>query len=222
MKKNKMDVRGISPVIATILLIAATVAAGTIIAVYVSSLYVSPGRVIAGDIDGNLLDRDNTAGEDFLNENVVISLKTTTGYLRATGDSERGLQVVMSSDRRGWGPITADVRGQTNYASGYISESGIWNGTVFGSTAPAANNADNVYWYLYVPVRADGRLEEGTPATLKLFTYGKPGIAATKADRSALVIWDEDEDIRISVSCYGESFSTAYGTVRLYSSNWVQ
>ena len=56
-----MEEKGISPVIATILLIATTAVAAGVIAAYVSGLYVGGTTIIAGDASGNVYDTDTSA-----------------------------------------------------------------------------------------------------------------------------------------------------------------
>lgn len=219
--KIKTDIRGISPIIATILLIAVTVAAGAVIAVYVSGLYVSGGTPVAGDISGNIYDSLTGATENYINENVMITFKTTTGYLRDVGDVTEGLQVVVALPPRGWGPLIANGRNQIGqYANGYVDVWGQWS-NVFGV------NTDNIVYRIYVPVRSDGRQSEGVIGYLYMYTYGKggqvlnaggtSGTATQSATKSLTrIIWNNDEYVTISVSSRGDSYTTSFGTVSLY------
>ncbi|MEW6592703.1 MAG: archaellin/type IV pilin N-terminal domain-containing protein [Candidatus Hadarchaeota archaeon] len=215
MRSLRRDKKGISPIIATILLIAVTVAAAGTIAVYVSGLYVSSTRIVAGTASANVYDSDNTAAEEFRNENVLVSFSTTVGNLRYVGDTDRGLTITLSSTRRGWGPFVADVKGQTNYGVGSVSENNSWT-IVTGSV---------ILWKLYVPVTTAGRLDEGQVGLLKLRS-GASGVVdfndAPKLPISTRILWDKDDDWTISVSSYGDSFTTSFGTIRLFGSNWVQ
>lgn len=200
--------KGISPIIATILLIAATAVAAGTIAVYVTGLYVPTARVVAGDIDGTVYDADNTVGEDYTNENVVITIKMTSGYLRDVGDSERGMTVTLSSGFRGWGPFVADVRGQTDYANGYVTKTGVWD--VDANTY--------IHWKLWVPVTADGRFE--STAYLYLWADTDDNVANGYTEPARL-LWDEGDDLGITVASRGDSFTTTFGTVRLFGRNWI-
>jgi flagellin-like protein len=205
--KNKMDARGITPVIATILLIAATVAAGTLIAVYVSGLYIGGTRIVAGDISGAVF--DNTPGpvENYVNENVTIRFKTTTGYLRDIGDPDTGLTVTIRNDAKGWGPVTVSLKGtESNYPKYYCSKADN-DLTLKGQT---------VGWHLYVPCRTDGRLERGSEGYLYLWTYGtREGKTAAATKPTLVKLWDDDDYIGIVVGAGGDSFTTRFGTVRL-------
>lgn len=205
----RREERGISPIIATILLITATVAAASIIAVYVAGLYVPGTRIVAGDIDTTVYDNDNTATENYKNENILITFYTTQGYLRNVGDPERGLTVTFASPRRGWGPIVADVKDQTNYAPGYVEE----NDTTEIATG------QRIAWKLYVPVTAAGRLEEGVRAYLYVRAVTTDDYNGPKLHSP--VFWDDEDDWTIQISCYGDAFTTSYGTVRLLGTNWI-
>ncbi|MEM3401795.1 MAG: type IV pilin N-terminal domain-containing protein [Candidatus Hadarchaeales archaeon] len=210
----RKEERGISPVIATILLIASTVAAASVIAVYVSGLYVGTTRVVAGDIDASVLDCDNGPGESYVNENVTITFKTTQGYLRNVGDPDRGLTVTFRSQRRGWGPIVADVKGQTNYAQGWVKKDGVFT----------VATGQYIVWRLYIPITSAGRLEQGTRGYL--YVASSNGVNDTvdnarKLSATTKILWDDEDDWEIQVSCYGDSFSTSFGTVRLMGSNWI-
>ncbi|MEW6222758.1 MAG: archaellin/type IV pilin N-terminal domain-containing protein [Candidatus Hadarchaeota archaeon] len=217
MRSLRRDKKGISPIIATILLIAVTVAAAGTIAVYVSGLYISSTRIVAGTASANIYDSDNTSGEEFKNENVLITFSTTTGNLRYVGDADRGLTITLSSPRRGWGPFVADTKGQTNYSAGSVSEQSSWS----------VASGVNIVYKVYVPVTSAGRLEEGAVGYLivKSATLGYPAQTvdnAVKVASSTRVLWEDDDDWTVSVSSYGDSFTTQYGTVRLFGSNWIQ
>jgi flagellin-like protein len=95
--KNRMDRQGISPVVATIILVVAAVAAAAIVAVYVSRLSVDNTVVVAGAINGIINDNDNTSFENYMNENVLITFHTTQGYLSDVGDPTDGLAVSIGS-----------------------------------------------------------------------------------------------------------------------------
>jgi len=212
-----MDKRGISPVVATILLIAATVAAASVIAVYVSGIYVSSTRMVAGDVSGVVYDSDNTAKENYQNENVLITFFTTAGYLRDVGDPVDGLIVTLGSTRYGWGPFQASMRGDVDYGKGYVEENDAW-------PIPGLSNK-GIRWKLYVPVTTAGRLEKGVNAYLYLWADNDlttPVVNATgKIVPTTRMLWDYYEDLTVTVSCRGDSFTTSFGTVRLFGFNWV-
>jgi len=214
--KNIMDKRGISPVVATIILIAATVAAAAIVAVYVSGVYVGRTVVVAGAIDGTIYDNDNTSLENYMNENVLIVFATTQGYLRDVGDPSDGLQVAIGSTRHGWGEFIASVRGQVNYNKGYVEAEGKWTGI------SGLSSSQGIHWKLYVPITSAGRLEKGVSAYLRLWARtNADNIDSVKIQPYAKMLWDYSDDLTITVSCRGDSFTTTWNTVRLYGFNWV-
>jgi flagellin-like protein len=210
-----MDRRGISPVVATIILIAAAVAAAAIVAVYVSGLYVGRTAVVAGTIDGVVYDNDPTSLENYKNENVLIYFATTQGYLRDVGDPNDGLTVAVGSSRNGWGEFIASVRGQVNYDKGYVESSGVWTGDGLPTNS-------GIRWTLYVPVTTAGRLQTGSTAFLRLWALDNAeNIYGPKLQPTKKVLWDYYDDLTITVSCRGDSFTTSFGTVRLFGFNWV-
>lgn len=98
-----MEEKGISPIIATILLIAVTAVAAGVIAAYVSGLYVTPPSVIAGTADGYVYDRDNNTGEtNYQNGKVVIIATLTSGRLRDVTDPDRGFNITLTNPETGW------------------------------------------------------------------------------------------------------------------------
>ena len=212
--KNIMDRRGISPVVATIILVAAAVAAAVVVAVYVSGLYVGRTAVVAGSIDGVIYDNDPTSIENYKNENVLIYFATTQGYLRDVGDPNDGLQVAIGSSRNGWGEFTASVRGQVNYSSGYVASSGVWTGDGLPTNS-------GIRWTLYVPVTTAGRLQTGTSAFLRLWALENAANENIKLQPTVKLLWDYYDDLTITVSCRADSFTTSFGTVRLFGFNWI-
>jgi len=212
-----MDKRGVSPVVATILLVAATVAAATVIAVFVSGLYVGRTSMVSGEVNGTVYDNDPTAVENYQNENVLISFNTTSGYLRDVGDPNDGLLVTIASTRYGWGPFQATVRGQTDYGNGYVQKSGGWTGI---SGLPPGDSG--IYWKLYVPVTTAGRLERGVNAYLYLYARDNAyDLSSAKLEPPTKLLWDYYDDLSITITCRGDSFTTSFGTVRLFGFNWV-
>jgi len=219
--KNATDKRGISPVIATILLVATTVAAATVIAVFVSGLYIGRVSLVSGTIDGTVYDNNSTAIENYANENVLITFATTSGYLRDVGDSNDGLLVTIGSTRYGWGPFQASVRGQINYGSGYVMATGNTS-SLFPSWRVSPDNARGIYWKLYVPVTTAGRLSTGVNAYLYLYAReDADNLDGLKLQPTGKLLWDYYDDLTITVACRGDAFTTSFGTVRLFGFNWV-
>ena len=206
--------RGISPVIATILLIATTVAAATIVAVYVSGLYVGRTAVVAGNVDGVIYDSDPTAVESYKNENVLITFYTTYGYLREVGDLADGLLVTVGSSTHNWGPFQASIRGQTNYDAYHVEKSGVWTGI------PGLSDNQGIRWKLYVPVTTAGSLSQGVKAYLYLWAdkdvTTSTILASGKISPATKLLWDDRDDLTITISCRGDSFPTTPSTVKLY------
>ena len=201
--------------VATIILVAATVAAATVVAIYVSGIYVSRTSVVAGAIDGVVNDNDPTSLENYRNENVLISFFTTQGYLRDVGDPNDGLIVAVGSSRNGWGEFEASVRGQVNYNKGYVKAGGVWT----GSGLPAGSG---IRWNLYVPVTTAGRLATNVSAYLRMWAIADAtNENSAKLQSSVKLLWDYYDDLVITIACRGDAFTTSFGTVRLFGFNWV-
>jgi hypothetical protein len=175
-----------------------------------------PPQVVAGAIDGTVYDNDPTAGESYQNENVLITFCTTSGYLRDVGDPDDGLVVTIGSTRYGWGPFQATVRGQTNYGNGYVEKSGTW------TDITGLSDNQGIRWKLYVPVTTAGRLSTGVNAYLYLWAREDANnVNSAKISPTTKLLWDYYDDLTITVSCRGDSFTTSWGTVRLYGFNWI-
>jgi hypothetical protein len=181
---------------------------------WTSLTYVYTEEPSSGLVEGNasaaVHDNDSSYYvENYKNENITITFYTTTGYLRYVGDPERGLTVTLGCPKWGWGPFVADVRGQTDYSKGAVSENGKW--------AVSATTGTYIRWRLYIPVTTAGRLDEGTYAYLSLGTDNSlTAVENDKVHPDAKMLWDDGDDLTFSVSCYGDSFTTSSGTVRLY------
>ncbi|MEW6222919.1 MAG: hypothetical protein AB1476_06435 [Candidatus Hadarchaeota archaeon] len=171
---------------------------------------IPAAELVAGTASATVYDSDPTSAESYNNENILITFSTTTGYLRYVGDTGQGLTVTISNPRTGWGPFIVDVKGQTDYSNEHVIENGIWTAS-----------GNNVFWKLYVPVTADGKFESGATAYLYLYTYG-PIDSRLPVTKPSATLWDHDDDLTFSVSCYGDTFTTSFGTVRLFGSNWIQ
>jgi len=205
-------------VIATILLVATTVAAATVIAVFVSGLYVGRVSLVSGEINGTVYDSDNSAKENYQNENVLITFCTTSGYLRDVGDPNDGLLVTIGSTRYGWGPFQASMRENVDYDNGYVQMTGTWTSGFEGT--------NGIAWKLYVPVTTAGRLATGVNAYLYLWARKDVTAPYSNDETSWLspdtkMLWDYYDDLTITISCRGDSFTTSFGTVRLFGFNWV-
>jgi len=165
--------------------------------------------MVAGDFIGEIYDNDTPRGS-FKNENVTITFYTTQGYLRDVGDPSDGLTVTIGSSQRGWGPFQADVKGQTNYENGFVEENGTW------TSISGLSGNQGILWKLYVPITSAGRLEKDVCAYLGLWArMDVDNVDSAKLQPYTKLLWDAHDDLTITVSCRGDSFTTYFGTVRL-------
>jgi hypothetical protein len=201
------DRRGISYAVKLIVLFFVVIVAVTaIVAVYLSEQHYVDGLVIvAGDFNGVVYDNDNTLTENYQNENVLITFYMTYGYLRNVGDPSDGLVVTVGSQQNSWGPFLADARGQVDYGNGYVTENGEWTGGGLPTNA-------RIRWELHVPVTSAGHLEKGENAYLYLWAESVTG---GKLQPSIKLLWDNGDNLMISVASSGDAFTAPYGTVRL-------
>ena len=154
--KNKMDARGVSPVIATVLLIAATgIAAGVIIA-YVGGLSVFTPAIRDISVEGNVYDRDTSALENYSNGDLVITATVTSGTLRDVGDPAYGFTVGLTSARTGASiSLTRDEMALTtaNYGTTFTSA---WIPKTIGAST------ENVAVRVTIPITAGGDIARGS------------------------------------------------------------
>jgi hypothetical protein len=148
------------------------------------------------------------------NENVLIKFYTTYGYLEEVGDLADGLLVTVGSPTHNWGQFQATLRGQTNYDAGHVEKSGVWTGI------PGLSDNQGIRWKLYVTVTTAGRLSQGVYAYLYLWADKNVTtstiLASGKISPATKLLWDDGDDLTITISCRGASFSTSSGTVMLY------
>ncbi|MEW6221776.1 MAG: hypothetical protein AB1476_00435 [Candidatus Hadarchaeota archaeon] len=174
----------------------------TVILIVTQSPFIPTVDPVVGEFNAEVFDSDTTSSEIFSNENMVIRFYTTVKSLRYVGDKDHGLIVKISNTTRGWGTFVADVKGQENYARGYVEENGYW-------AASAAQNAF-VRWSLHVPVTVVGKLEHGENAYLYLWvdndneetnSYGT-------GHKPAAMLWNRGDVLELTASSYGDGFST--------------
>jgi len=207
--KNRMDRQGISPVVATIILVVAAVAAAAIVAVYVFGLNVSSTAVVAGAINGTIYDNDNTSFDNYMNENILITFYTTQGYLREVGDPTDGLAVSIGSTRWASGVFVASVRGQVDYSKAYVSAEGNW------TSISGLSGNQGIHWSLYVPITSAGRLQTGSTASLHLWALtNADNLNSPKIQPDVRLLWDAGDELTITISCRGDTLKTS-GTVTL-------
>jgi hypothetical protein len=175
---------------------------------------------------GTIYDSDPGTNENFVNENVLASFSLVSGYIEDIGNPENGLAIIVSHQKRGWGPFTADVRGQTDYTTYPASEwrfgstvyqiylvekSGYWN------VSPGAH----VFWSLSVQVTQTGRLETDFGVLLRLWTDVDNNVTngyGSDHKPDNITIWDKEDDLTLTVELQGESLT---GEMRLFGLNWI-
>ncbi|MEW6592445.1 MAG: hypothetical protein AB1305_02000 [Candidatus Hadarchaeota archaeon] len=136
-----------------------------------------------------VLDGMAGAGENYTNENVIITFSTGWSALGYVGHPENGLAISLS--KSGWGPFVPSVKGHENYENGYVEENGYW-------TVSTAQNA-YIRWSLNVQVTQFGRLEY--PGTGNLYLWADTN--ANEVDgygmssKPPMLLWDAGDNLRI-------------------------
>lgn len=199
-----MEEKGISPIIATILLIAVTAVAAGVIAAYVSGLYVATPSVIAGTADGYVYDRDNDTGEtNYQNGKVVIVATLTSGRLRDVTDPDRGFTITLTNPETGWSisltqtdlttPSTSDPyytgKGATVEFAATLDPSTGQISSHASTTAPAVR--------VMIPLNA-GDDWVGGSAIILIDNLADTGIP--NPSTPSTVFWDEEHTIYIEFS----------------------
>jgi len=202
MGKIKSDVRGISPVVATILLIAATgIAAGVIIA-YVGGLFVTSPTIRDVTVEGLVYDWDTGATENYLNGDVFITIKVISGGLRDVGDPTYGFNVALSNPRTGWSMSFAQPTG------GFITSYGsptTW--TQQDNIYPAATDGENMVGTITVPTTSAGTVAVGSAITISLnmpAVYQSAGVGIDNAK------WKDKDTINVIISARDSVTKTGY------------
>jgi hypothetical protein len=212
-----MNQKGIAPLAIVVIVIVAAVCVGfSIYYLYNSGRYIDGWEIVTGAIDGVIYDNDPTIVENYKNENVLITFYMTYGYLRDVGNLSDGLVVTLGSTQHDWGPFQATVRGEKDYGKGYVERSGAWTGI------PGLSDSQGIHWKLHVSVTATGRLEKGENACLYLWALENADNENSKKLQSSVkLLWDDHDDLTITISCLGDSFTTSFGTVRLFGQPWT-
>jgi len=206
--KRFMEEKGISPVIATILLIATTAVAAGVIAAYVAGLYVSPGTIIAGSADGAVYDRDNDAGEEYTNGSLKLVANLTQGRMRDVDDTAYGFNILLSNARTGWSVSLSLDNKDSGPSPGY-------SGTIIFKGDANDNAADGNEITVYLPVNSDHRWVSGSACIIIIDNLAPEGPNATAV---ANPYWDEQDTIdmvfsgRDSLSLTGFSGAYLFGT----------
>jgi flagellin-like protein len=205
---------GISPVIATILLIGVTVAAAAVIAVYVAGLYVPFIRApLAGDVDASIFDYDDDAAkENYKNANILMLVHITSGEMRSIGDP-------------GYGGTTVTV---LNEVTGFTASVKFDNTDDWGETMKKSVVIDNYFdsdngavVEVSMSPSATGELGVGSIITIRIYPEGceearDPDHAD---DRMAWdQKWTEGEPWTITIT--GRD-SLTVDVYRLYGASWA-
>ena len=202
-----MDERGISPIVATILLIAITVIAAGVIAAYVSGMYVGGTTVIAGTADGTVYDYDNGAAVDnYRNGNVALTVTLTSGRLRNIGDTRYGTVIDLANTKTGF------------HASLSLGdETGSWGGTIDNT-----QTIDSVEITVRIPTDTTGRFLSGSTMTIIMKPHGADFDNNDVNFRGTETkLWEDAETINVIISGRDTLSLTGYDGAYLGASRWT-
>jgi hypothetical protein len=180
----KRDVRGVSPVVATIMLIAAAAVAGGVILGYVGGLFVRTAPLVEGRATGAVYDTIVGAGENYIDGRLALSAEITYGRLRDVTDRAEGFTILLRNGRTGWsvsldqGVITSEP---TAGSPGTV---------VFEGTSPAVGGqAADVT--VRIPVDSIHRVTAGSTITIDVEITG---------ENAAVEFWRDGDTIEIVIT----------------------
>jgi flagellin-like protein len=189
--KSLVDEKGISPVIATILLIGLTAVAAGVIAGYVAGIFVPYARVACTvDEDGLVIDVDPGITDNFLNGTMRLTWTVMTDDIDDVEDPEEPLTVTIEHPIYGWS-VTASLAGGTTGEGDYggeVRETG--TDTVLDNQG----NSHTVNWTLWGPVTTPGgEIDIGMTLnlTIELATFQQENACWDEGDRIYYTIGPE-------------------------------
>jgi len=224
MRSLRRDERGISPIIATILLIAVTAVAAGVIAAFATNLFVSNPTVRQmGVLGATVYDYDNTAQtESYKNGNISIVIRVEAGTYRSIGDAQYGgTTVAISNPMTGF---TASVSFPDNKSS--------WGTTMTGVSVNSfsgwSNPLENVIMSVTLSPDATGRLTTGSSISILLYPENIADahqenylFGATIFGReNSTKAWDEQDQLTVTFVDRDSASFSGYDA-RLYGSSWV-
>jgi flagellin-like protein len=183
--------RGISPVIATILLISVTAVAAGIIAAYVAGLYIPFLAVRCSvDEDGMVIDTDPTITDSFINGTMRLTWTVMTDDIDDVEDPEEPLTVTVEHPIYGW-TVTASLAGGTTDEGDYGGEV---RETGTDSVIDNQGNTHTVNWTVWAPVTTPGgEIDEGMTLNveIELATFQNENACWNEGDRIYYAIGPE-------------------------------
>jgi flagellin-like protein len=117
LRSLKRSERGISPVIATILLIAVTAVAAGVIAAFVGGLFVAAPRLVVAVAEGAVYDNVPGVAENYVDRDAVVAavLASASADMRDASDPGRGFSVRLLNPRTGFTiTLTPSINNETN------------------------------------------------------------------------------------------------------------
>ena len=211
-----MDERGISPIVATILLIAVTVVAAGVIAAYVSGLYVGGGALRSASVVGaTVYDYDDSAvNENYKNGNVSIVIKVDIGTYRNIADPYYGGTSVT---------VTNPATGYTDTIS-FPDNTNLWGSTLTASSTkdwPATGAADKITMIVSMTPDSRGRLVAGGAISLTLQFDNTDAHENASQRVDAGRAWDERDTLNVTITSRDSISLTGYDGAWLGGSAWT-
>jgi len=224
MRSLRRDKRGISPIIATILLIAVTAVAAGVIAAFATNLFVpSTSLRVMSCTAATVYDYDNTAqNENYRNGNISIILRVETGTYRSIGDAAYGgTSVTVSNPLTGF---TISVSFPDNTSSWGSSMTGVGVATFgTGSTGWTGGITENsVKMLVTLTPDSQGRLTAGSSISILIEPCANLANAHENASSrmTKTQMWDEGDQMTVTFTDRDSATFSGYDA-RLYGSAWV-
>jgi flagellin-like protein len=243
MRSLRRDKRGISPIIATILLIAVTAVAAGVIAAFATNLFVPSTSIrVMSCVGSTVFDYDDSAQlENYKNGNITIVLRVETGTYRSIGDPQYGGTTVTVSNPMTGMSVSVPFAENTNKWGSEMSGYGV--GSFSGWSTSSAGY--QVKMKATMSPDSQGRLTAGSSITIMLWPdnsaadnvgyFGNAHVANDNAwdynitglrefwkfgrDDNAKA-WDEGDQLTVSFTNRDSATFTGYDA-RLYGSGWV-
>ncbi len=195
----RMDDRGISPIIATIILVAVTVTAAGVVAAYVAGLYVPGGTsVLSVTVDGAVFDNNSGIPDDYANGDVRIDIKVMSDDIDDVLDPGEELKVTVSGQGKSWSSFTIDLGDSAQSESDYGAVIKFPSSGYYWENDVNAYD-DNIGYRIEVPTTTGGECDEG----MSIHIY----LSARVSDTANENLWDDRDTINLDVVGRGDAIT---------------
>jgi flagellin-like protein len=191
--KRLCEERGISPVIATILLIAVTAVAAGVVATYVAGIWVPPAAVVVTvDDSGSVQDWDNEVTDNYKNGAMLLAFEVMTDDIDDVERPGEELTVTLEHRVLGWSvalSLDGDNTGEENYGKEVFQ-------TGTGTVNDKLGNTRTVNWKIWTPTTTGGDIRTGMALKVKLWFDSEITYNEATGEN---IFWDEGDRIDYTI-----------------------